>query len=49
VTNPLETLSGHEPHTSYEEHARRLLERLAAEKLAAQQVGKVIIKEVTHD
>lgn len=47
MTNPLEPLSGHEPHTSYEEHARRIRERLVAERLATQQVGKVIIKEVT--
>jgi len=41
--NPLETLSGYEPHTSYEEHARRIRERLVAERL-----GKVIIKGETQ-
>jgi len=42
VNNPLETLSGYEPHTSYEEHARRIRERLVAEKLA-----RIIIKGET--
>ena len=37
--NPLETLSGYEPHTSYEEHARRIRERLVAERLS-----KIVMK-----